>query len=428
MGYEIGAGAVGNFDKKKYEEDKAKKTTTAPSTTLAGVDSNTTSKMTSSFVPSQAYQNAMAHTNDLLKQLESGRTSYTDQVKGMMDQIMNREDFKYDMESDMLFQNYLDSSMADGKMAMQHTMGQAAALTGGYGSTYATSAANQAYNAYIQDAYDNLPEYYNLALEAYNMEGQEMYNQYAMLSAEDQKEYDRMYSAWSANYTNAQQMYQNEYGEWAGDVSNAFNYAGMLQDQYRFNRQQELADAQARIEAQNKEHQWKYDESDYEGMMQKALEHYNMRGEDGLNTYMTSLSYASEEEAAYVEQKLYDYATQMGNRAFTATFKKTGKNTIVVNGTEMYFDEYIKQLEETDIDRSFINNLRSQFKSKKKGDEFSLSGDSVDSSTAVTSPTPTPQPKTITMAPNFGTPVPAGSNPTISPGFVKYLEEEGLWL
>ena len=92
----------------------------------------------------------------------------------------------------------------------------------------------------------------------------------------------------------------------------------------------------------------------------------------------------------------------------------------------MDFDEYIKQLEETDIDRSFINKLKSQFKSKKKGDEFSLGGDNVDSSTTVTSPTPTPQ--TITLAPNFGSPVPAGPNYTISPGFVKYLEEEGLWL
>jgi hypothetical protein len=48
--------------------------------------------------------------------------------------------------------------MNSGKSAMQDTIGQASALTGGYGSTYATSAGNQAYNAFIEDAYNNLPE------------------------------------------------------------------------------------------------------------------------------------------------------------------------------------------------------------------------------------------------------------------------------
>ena len=40
-------------------------------------------------------------------------------------------------------------------------------MTGGYGSTYATTAGNQAYNAFIEDAYDNLPQYYQMAMEAY---------------------------------------------------------------------------------------------------------------------------------------------------------------------------------------------------------------------------------------------------------------------
>ena len=81
-----------------------------------------------------------------------------------MGQIQNRDKFSYDVDNDVLFQQYLASSMASGKTAMQDTMGQASALTGGYGSTYATSAANQQYNAYIQDAYNNLPEYYQMAM------------------------------------------------------------------------------------------------------------------------------------------------------------------------------------------------------------------------------------------------------------------------
>ena len=188
----------------------------------------------SGFAASGAYQNAMDYTNKLLEQLSSGRTSYTDQIKGLMDQIQGREKFSYDADSDPLFQQMLASSMTSGKTAMQDTMGQAAALTGGYGSTYATTAANQAYNAYIQDAYNNLPEYYQLALEAYEQEGQAMYNQLAMLSEADATEYGRLYDAFNANYGNAQQMYQNEYNAWQDSLNNAYNMASLKQRQHEF--------------------------------------------------------------------------------------------------------------------------------------------------------------------------------------------------
>ena len=191
------------------------------------VDQSTWDKINSTYQMPSAIASAWDYTNGLLAQLSTGKTSYSDQVKEMMDKIQNREKFEYDVDSDMLFQQYLASSMASGKTAMQDTMGQASALTGGYGSTYATSAANQQYNAYIQDAYNNLPEYYQMAMEAYQMEGQEMYNQLAMLNEADATEYQRLYNSWNANFSNTQQMYQNSYNEWQGSVNNAVNSANL---------------------------------------------------------------------------------------------------------------------------------------------------------------------------------------------------------
>lgn len=176
----------------------------------------------SPFQASQAYQEAMKVTNELLEKLSTGRTSYTDQIKAMMEQIQGREKFSYNVDDDTLFQQALASAMSSGKQAMQDTIGQASALTGGYGSTYATSAGNQAYNAFIEDAYDNLPEYYQMALEAYQMEGQEMYNQLNMLNQADATEYQRLYNSWDANFTNAQNMYNQEYNYWRD--SNDFAY------------------------------------------------------------------------------------------------------------------------------------------------------------------------------------------------------------
>lgn len=184
------------------------------------------------FSASSAYNDAMNYTNGLLQQLSSGKTSYSDKVDAMIAQIQNRDPFSYDVDKDTLFQQALASAMNSGQTAMQNTIGQASDLTGGYGSSYATSAANQQYNAYIQDAYNNLPEYYQMALEAYQMEGEDMYNQLAMLSDADSKEYERLYNSWNANFSNAQNMYNNEYNAWRDSVNNAFNSAGLQLEEH----------------------------------------------------------------------------------------------------------------------------------------------------------------------------------------------------
>ena len=172
------------------------------------------------FAPSQEYLDAMAYTQGLLYKINSGRTSYTDKVNAMMDTIAGRDKFSYDFNTDPLFQNALASAMASGQTAMQDTMGQAAALTGGYGSSYATSAANQAYNNYVQDAYAQLPEYYKLALDAYTREGDELYRQLGMYNDADDKEYGRLTNAYGLNYQKAQDMYGQEYNNY-WDTTNA---------------------------------------------------------------------------------------------------------------------------------------------------------------------------------------------------------------
>jgi len=166
------------------------------------------------FAPSSAYTQAMEYTNQLLSQLSSGRTSYTDRVNEMMDKINSRESFSYDPDTDPLFQQYLQNSMESGRKAMNDTIGQASALTGGYGSSYATAAANGAYNNYVQDAYNNLDDYYRTALEAYEAEGQDLYNKLGMYQTADATEYDRLATAYSANLANADSMYNKEYSNY----------------------------------------------------------------------------------------------------------------------------------------------------------------------------------------------------------------------
>ena len=183
--------------------------------------------MNSQFVVPAAVTEADAYLSEQLKKIQSGKTSYSDQVQSMMDKIMNREKFSYDIDADPLFQQALASSMKSGQQAMQDTIGQASALTGGYGSTYATSAGNQAYNAFIEDAYNNLPQYYQMAMEAYQMEGDEMYRQFGMLSELDDKEYNRNVTAYDATYAHRNQMYNEAYTQYRDSKSDAFAMANI---------------------------------------------------------------------------------------------------------------------------------------------------------------------------------------------------------
>ncbi len=217
-----------------------------------GADLSSLGYRTYNFTPSDTYVKAMAYTNGLLQRLSEGRTNYTDKINSMMDAIANRGPLNYDPDTDTLFQNRLAGGMNAGQVAMQDTMGQAAALTGGYGSTYATSAANQAYNGFIQDAYSDLPEYYQLAMDAYNQETQNMYNQLGILQTADDTEYSRLANAYASNAQAAAQMYDQEYNNYwqsAGmNESNIQRAENIARDDERYKAEQAAAAAAAQAE------------------------------------------------------------------------------------------------------------------------------------------------------------------------------------
>lgn len=196
------------------------------------ISNDVMNSINSQFVMPSAVTEADAYLSSQLSKIQSGRTSYSDDVKNMMDKILNREKFSYDVDTDPLFQQALASAMNSGKQAMQDTIGQASALTGGYGSTYATTAGNQAYNSFIEDAYDNLPQYYQMAMEAYQMEGDEMYRQFGMFSELDDKEYNRYLSAYDATSQYRNQLYNEAYGQFRDSKSDAFATANLQLNEY----------------------------------------------------------------------------------------------------------------------------------------------------------------------------------------------------
>lgn len=129
--------------------------------------------------------------------LPNAKTNYTytpqydTQINELFNKLLNRESFSYDTETDPLYKLYREQYINQGRLAMQDTMGQAAALTGGYGSSYSQAVGQQQYDAYLQKLNDVVPELYQLAYSRYQDEGDELKDQYNMYMAKDAQDYDR---------------------------------------------------------------------------------------------------------------------------------------------------------------------------------------------------------------------------------------------
>lgn len=124
-------------------------------------------------------------------QQPGAESKWQGRLDGVIDKILNRDKFSFDLNGDAFHRQYKDQYTQQGKMAMMDTVGQAAALTGGYGSTYAQQVGQQAYQGYLQGLNDRIPELYRLALDTYDREGNNLLNQYSMLADLDNREYSR---------------------------------------------------------------------------------------------------------------------------------------------------------------------------------------------------------------------------------------------
>ena len=119
-----------------------------------------------------------------------------DWMNQVLSDIQNRKEFSYNLDEDALYQQYKDKYIKQGRLAMEDTIGQASAMTGGYGNSYAQSVGNQAYNAHLENLNEIVPELYQMAYDRYNNETQDLYNQYGLLL----EDYARAYGEHSDEY------------------------------------------------------------------------------------------------------------------------------------------------------------------------------------------------------------------------------------
>ncbi len=126
-----------------------------------------------------------------------------------LDAYLNREEFRYDGSTDAFYRHYRDQYQDLGKTAMMDTMGQAAALTGGYGSSYGQNVGQQAYQSYLKELNDVVPELYQLAYDRYQDRGDRLYQTYETYAkaAEEATQQEQ----WEREFAEKQRQFDMEY-------------------------------------------------------------------------------------------------------------------------------------------------------------------------------------------------------------------------
>ena len=151
---------------------------------------------------------------------------YQNQIDDLTKQILNREAFSYDPEKDPTYQQYKESYTRSGERAMQDTLGQVSARTGGLASSYAGSAAQQTYDNYMGALADKIPELKQRAYSMYQDEGNTQRANLEMLVALEQGDYAK-YADLLAQYNTDRSF---DYGVHRDNISderynNEWNYS-----------------------------------------------------------------------------------------------------------------------------------------------------------------------------------------------------------
>ena len=165
------------------------------------------------YQPSEDVAAARAYRDSVAAMQPGGYSSgFEDQLQALYDQIAGRESFSYDPEEDETYRRYARLYAAQGAAAMEDTMGQAASLTGGYGSSYAQAAGQQAYDRYLGELAALVPELRQAALAEYRQEGQALTDRYNMLNQQEKAGYDRWQDTvaqWQKALSEAQSSYED---------------------------------------------------------------------------------------------------------------------------------------------------------------------------------------------------------------------------
>ena len=165
---------------------------------------------------------------------------HSDAYNKAMDDVLNYGDFAYDYTTDPLYSVYKKEYTREGQRAQADALAQAAALTGGIPSSYATMAGQQANNYYASKIADKIPELrnqaynewqnnYNMLRDKYNTAAQGDQFDYGVYSDKKNNKYQQYLDDLNMRYGIYRDNYNDAYKRWGDKVNMDY---GIYRDNY----------------------------------------------------------------------------------------------------------------------------------------------------------------------------------------------------
>jgi len=151
------------------------------------------------YKPNEAYDRAV----EAYKAYDAVRK----QADAVYDRMITRKDFSYNVNNDAMYDKLVQEYADNASRAAEDAMGRAAALTGGYGSSYAQQVGQQTYQDYIGGVTAEADKLYDRALDRYVMEGQAIENKYNLLANKANTKYAEYAAAAAASDNGEEALY-----------------------------------------------------------------------------------------------------------------------------------------------------------------------------------------------------------------------------
>lgn len=324
---------------KKEEQQQiqqpAAQTPAQPYTVLAGVSSNTAQRVGQAqqgYKASDAVNAAQQTWNQLQAQKPADYNSkYAPVLDNILQQIQNPSDFKYEFNGDNLFKSYADLYSQYAKQGMEDAMGQAAALTGGYGNSYAQTLGQQQYQQNMLPLYEKGLELRDRAYQAHQDNYNRLLQQYNVISDQENTDYGR---------------YRDTVGDWMTQENQAYN---RYQDAQNFDYTQYMNDLNYWTGLAQVENQVYQNELD----RQEAIRQYNQ-------DYALRKAQFEEDKRRYDQEWNAMMAAQSGGGGYNGTKKPDyyGIGGMVFDpktGQQMTEDQYKGKTVDYTADRDVRN-------------------------------------------------------------------------
>lgn len=236
--------SAGNYPERKYSPSKQV-------TDAYNAYSARLSRMPGDYMESDEVEGR----REQLRNVEANRpdpfkSKYQDQISNLLDGIYNQKKFSYtgkDLQNDDIYKMYAQRYSDSARRAMQDTMANAQAQSGGYGSSYAAQVAQQAYDNQMNGLNDKALDFRDRAYQMYRDDQANEYNKLQAFQGQDNTDYGR-YRDTVTDWQNDRNYFLNALnGERAHDLnvynantSNYWNGTNHLAGQYNADRSADM--------------------------------------------------------------------------------------------------------------------------------------------------------------------------------------------